>query len=142
MTSNTTINARPGVLTFVGIVLYIKAALAAVVALALLIERNNDELLSVMGQTSDTIAYAVIGEVLAAVLLFIVASAIMNGLKWARLAVAIVLGLRLAFATYWMIVHIGGGLQWHAILSAGFAIFVLWALYGNKESEAYFEGHL
>ena len=142
MTSNTTIAARPGVLTFVGVVLYIKAALAAVVALALLIERNNDELLAVMGQTSDTIWYSAIGEVLAAVLLFLVASAIMNGAKWARLAVAIVLGLRLAFATYWMIVHIGGGLQWHAILSAGFAIFVLWALYGNKESEAYFEGNL
>jgi hypothetical protein len=141
-TSNTAVATRPGVVTFVGVVLYIKAALAAVVALALVIERNNDELLSVMGQTSDTIWYAAIGEVIAAVLLFLVASAVMSGAKWSRVVVAIVLGLRLAFATYWMIAHIGGGLQWNAILSAGIAIFVLWALYGNKDSEKYFEGAL
>jgi hypothetical protein len=139
-TDNMTVATRPGVLTFVGVVLYIKAVLAAVVALALVIERNNDELLSVMGQTTDTIWYTVIGEVIAAILLFLVASAIMSGVKWARVVVAIVLGIRLAFATYWMIAHIGGGLQWNAILSAGFAIFILWALYGNKDSEKYFEG--
>jgi hypothetical protein len=139
-TDNMTVATRPGVLTFVGVVLYIKAVLAAVVALALVIERNNDELLSVMGQTSDTIWTVVIGEVIAAILLFLVASAIMSGVKWARVVVAIVLGIRLAFATYWMIAHIGGGLQWNAILSAGFAIFILWALYGNKDSEKYFEG--
>ncbi len=139
-TDNMTVATRPGVVTFVGVVLYIKAILAAVVALALVIERNNDELLSVMGQTSDTILYAAIGEVIAAILLFLVASAIMSGAKWARLAVAIVLALRLGFATYWMIAHIGGGLQWNAILSAGIAIFILWALYGNKDSEKYFEG--
>ena len=140
MTANVTIVRRPGVVTFVGIVLYIKAALAAVVALALVIERNNDELLSAMGQTSDQIWYVVAGEVVAALLLLWVASAIMSGAKWSRLAVAIVLGLRLAFATYWMIAHIGGGMQWNAVLSAGIAIFVLWALYGNHESQEYFEG--
>ena len=127
-------------MTFVGVVLYIKAALAAVVALALVIERNNDELLSVMGQTSDELWPVVIGEVIAVLLLLWVASSIMSGAKWARLAVAIVLGIRLAFGTYWMIVHIGGGLQWNAILSAGIAIFVLWALYGNHDSQEYFEG--
>ncbi len=140
MTENSTISTRPGVVTFVGVVLYIKAVLAAVVALALVIERNNDELLSVMGQTSDTIWYTVIGEIIVAVLLVWVASAIMSGATWARLAVAIVLTLRLAFATYWMIVHIGGGLQWNALLSAGIAFFVLWALYATSDSQKYFEG--
>ena len=40
-----------------------------------------------------------------------------------------------------MITHVGGGLQWNAIISVGIGIFVLWALYGNDKSEAYFEGH-
>ena len=40
-----------------------------------------------------------------------------------------------------MITHVGGGLQWNAILSVGVGIIVLWALYGNEESDAYFEGH-
>ncbi len=87
--------------------------------------------LHIAGSTAH-LECVVIGEVIAAILLFLVASAIMSGAKWARVAVAIVLGIRLAFATYWMIVHIGGGLQWNAIVSAGIAIFVLWALYGNK----------
>ncbi|MEA2057169.1 MAG: hypothetical protein U9O63_00480 [Actinomycetota bacterium] len=73
--------------------------------------------------------------------LFFVAWAIMGGAKWARLAVAIVIGLRMALAVYWMIVHFGGGLQWNALLTVGIGIFVLWALYGNDASERYFEGH-
>ena len=76
-----------------------------------------------------------------AVLLFLVAGALMSGAKWARLAVAIVVGLRIAMAAYWMITHLGGGLQWNALLAAGFGIFVLWALYGNDQSDAYFAGH-
>jgi hypothetical protein len=50
-------------------------------------------------------------------------------------------GDRHAVAVYWMITHVGGGLQWNAILSVGVGIFVLWSLFGNAESNAYFEGH-
>jgi hypothetical protein len=41
---------------------------------------------------------------------------------------------------YWMITHLGGGIQWNALINAGFGIFVLWALYGNAESERFFRG--
>ena len=132
---------RPGVVTFVGVVLYIKAAIAAVVAIALFFNRDNADFMSVTGRDSDWLTGTAVGEIIMAVLLFLVAAAIMSGAKWARLAVAIVLGIRMAVAVYWMIVHFGGGLQWNALLTVGIGIFVLWALYGNDASERYFEGY-
>ena len=132
---------RPGVVTFVGVVLYIKAALAAVTALVLIIERNNSEFQSVAGRESDFLVGTAVGEIILAVLLFLVAWALMSGAKWSRLAVAIVVGIRMALAVYWMIAHFGGGLQWNALLVVGIGIFVLWALYGNEKSEEYFEGY-
>ncbi len=97
--------------------------------------------MSVTGRDSDWLTGTAVGEIIMAVLLFLVAAAIMSGAKWARLAVAIVLGIRMAVAVYWMIVHFGGGLQWNALLTVGIGIFVLWALYGNDASERYFEGY-
>lgn len=132
---------RPGVVTFVGVVLYIKAAIAVVVAIALFFNRDNADFMSVTGRDSDWLTGTAVGEIIMAVLLFLVAAAIMSGAKWARLAVAIVLGIRMAVAVYWMIVHFGGGLQWNALLTVGIGIFVLWALYGNDASERYFEGY-
>lgn len=139
--SETMAGRRPGVITFVGVVLYIKAVIAAVIGIALLVERNSSELQEAIGQDADFLLWSAIVELALAVLLLLVASAIMSGAKWARLAVAIVVGIRLAVVAYWLITHIGGAINWNAILSAGIGIFVLWALYGNDRSEAYFEGH-
>lgn len=139
--SETMTARRPGVVTFVGVVLYIKAAIAVVVAIALFFNRDNSDFMSVTGRDSDWLTGTAVGEIIVAVLLFLVAAAIMSGAKWARLAVAIVLGIRMAVAVYWMVVHFGGGLQWNALLTVGIGIFVLWALYGNDASERYFEGH-
>ncbi len=132
---------RPGVVTFVAVVLYIKAALAAIVGIALLVEKNNSALLDATGRDGDYIAGTAIGEFVLAVLLFAVAWYLMSGAKFARIAVAIVVGLRMVVAVWWMITHFGGALNWNAIITVGIGIFVLWALYGNDESDAYFEGH-
>lgn len=132
---------RPGVVTFVGVVLYIKAAVALVIGIAVLVERNDAEFLATTGRVSDELLTTAIIELIVAVLLFLVASAIMSGAKWARLAVAIVYGIRIAVAVWWMMTHLGGGFQWNAVLTVGVGIFVLWALYGNEESQRYFEGY-
>lgn len=97
--------------------------------------------LEATGRDGDYILGTAIGEFIVAALLFLVASAIMSGAKWARLVTAIVVGLNIAVVSWWMITHFGGGLQWRALITVGLGIFVLWALYGNDQSEAYFEGH-
>jgi hypothetical protein len=132
---------RPGVVTFVGIVLYIKAAIAAIVGIALIVEKNNSALLEATGRDGDYILGTAVGEFVLAVLLFAVAWYLMTGAKFARITVAVVVGLRMVVAAWWMITHFGGAMNWNAIITIGIGIFVLWALYGNQESDAYFEGH-
>ena len=133
--------SRSGVLTFVGIVLYIKAAIATVTGVAVLIERNDAAFQSTTGQTADELLILALAEFVVAMLLFAAASGIMWGAPWSRIFVAIVLGIRLIVATYWLITHTGGGMQWNAVISSGIAIFVLWALFGNEHSQRYFAGY-
>lgn len=128
-------------MTFVGIVLYIKAAIAAIVGIALLVEKNNSALLEATGRDGDYILGTAIGEFIFAVLLFAVAYYLMSGAKFARIVVAVVVGLRIVAGIWFMITHFGGHLNWNALITVGIGIFVLWALYGNDESDAYFEGH-
>lgn len=129
---------RPGVITFIGVVMYIQAAIAAVIAIVAFLERNSSGFQEITGQSANELIGTAIGEAILAVLLAIVAAALLSGAKWARFAVALVEGLRLVFAIWAMIAHLGGGFQWNALITAGIALFVLWALYGNKESDEYF----
>ena len=132
---------RPGVVTFVRVVMYIKAVMAAVLGIVVLIERNNSGFQANTGQTSDELLVTAIVELGIAVLLLFAAAAIMSGAKWSRMLVAVVFGARIAVATWWMVAHFGGGFQWNAIITVGVGIFVLWALYGHEQSQEFFEGH-
>lgn len=132
---------RPAVITLVGIVLYIWAAMAALEAVALFLNRDNDVWKASYGTTDEITIVAVASAVLA-LLLFAVASGILSGTGWARIAVAIVVGLRLASLSWFMLSHLGGGaFTWSTVLSLALGLFVLWALYGKDESVTYFEGY-
>jgi hypothetical protein len=77
-----------------------------------------------------------------AVLLFAVGSGVMSGVKWARLAVGVVIGLRVAVLSWFMLTHLGNGaFTFSTIIALALGLFVLWALYGKDESEAYYEGY-
>ena len=47
----------------------------------------------------------------------------------------------MALVARWMITHLGGGLRWSALLTIGLGIFVLWALYGNEQSDAPYDAN-
>ena len=133
---------RPGVVSFIGVILYIQAFLAAVAAVSLLIWRDDIlDFLEKEGSPLSDGAFTgtIIGEAVAAVLLFLVANGIMRGSKGMRLFVAIVQGFTMALAVYVLIAHHAGGYVYRGVFSLFVGVFVLWALYGNDESEAYFE---
>jgi hypothetical protein len=132
---------RPGVLTFVGIVLYLNAAISAVAGVVMLLERTDTSFQSTTGQTADELLVLALAEFVVAMALFAVASGIMWGAPWARVVTAVVLGIQLMVSTYGLIAHEGGGVQWNAVITAGLAVFVLWALYGNSESQQYFASY-
>ena len=133
---------RPGVVTFIGIVLYLQAFLAAVAAISLLIWRDDViDFLEREGTalSSSAINGTVIGEAIAAILLLLVANGIMRGSNGFRLFVAIVQSLAMGLAVYTLIAHHVGGYVYRGVFTLFVGIFVLWALYGNDESDRYFE---
>ena len=133
---------RPGVVSFIGIILYLQAFLAAMAALSLLIWRNDIlDFLEKEGSpvTDGTLTGSIIAEAIAAILLLIVASGIMRGSRGMRLFVAVVQCFGMGVAIYILIAHHTGGYVYRAVFSLFVGVFVLWALYGNDESDRYFE---
>lgn len=131
---------RPGVVTFIGVILYIQAALATVAALAMIIFSGNDTVVKAnSGLTTDALVWSGIVEAVIAVLLFFVAVGIMSGASWARLFVAIVEGLRMSIAVVLMLIHHDGGYLFTGTVTLLIGAFVIWALYGNERSDEYFE---
>lgn len=131
---------RPGAVTFVGVLLCIKAVVAIVVGIAIIVEKNDLVLLT--QRSDDYLTSTAITEFILAVLLVVGAWAIFGGQKWARIVVAVIVGFRIAVVIYWMIAHVHhGGFHWNAIIAVALGVFVLWALYGNEESNRYFAGN-
>ena len=135
---------RPGVVSFIGIILYVQAFLAAVAAVSMLIWRND--ILDFLEKEGSPLADgaftgSIVGEAIAAVLLFVVANGIMRGSSGIRLLVAIVQCFAMGTAIYVLVVHHVGGLVYRGVFSLFVGVFVLWALYGNEESDRYFNTH-
>ena len=133
---------RPGVVTFIAVIMYIQAALAAIAGIALIIWKNDvqDWLEDQNAPLTDgALTGTIIGEFVAAVLLFLAAAGLMRGSKGWRMFVAIVQGIAMGFAVYALIAHHVGGYVYRAVFTLFVGVFVLWALYGNDESERYFE---
>jgi hypothetical protein len=134
---------RPGVVTFIGVILYIQAFLAAVSAIVLLAFRDDiqDFLEGAGSPLSDgSVTGTVIGEAIAAILLFIVGAGIMSGSRGMRLFVAIVEAVVMGIAVYTMVTHHAGAYLYRGFFTLLVGVFVLWALYGNDRSETFFEG--
>lgn len=142
MSSSVGTPRRPGVVTFVGIVIYIQAVVALAFGIVAFIERNNAKLSLVTGQSDSDLIVTAMVEILLAVALFIVGSGILSGSKGARLFVAIVMGFRIVVSAWWMITHHAGGFHAAGLVTIGVAVFVLWALYAHKESDEFYEGTL
>lgn len=132
---------RPGVVSFIGIVLYIQGFLAGVAAVALLIWRNDIlEFLEQEGSplSDGVLTGTIVGEAIAAVLFVVVANGIMRGSQTVRFLVALVQCFSMALAVYVLVAHHAGGFVYRAVFSLFVGIFVLWSLYGNEESDRYF----
>jgi hypothetical protein len=128
---------RPGVVTFIGVIIYIQAFLNLVGAIALFLSRD-DRTLNEVGISSDEVLWASIGMALFAVLLFIVGAGIMRGSRAARLFVAIVTALNMGLAVWMMFYFHEAGFVLFELVPILIGVFVLWALYGHERSEEFF----
>ena len=133
---------RPGVVSFIAVIMYVQAGLAVIAGLSLLIWRND--VLDWLEQegaplTDGALTGTIIGEFIAAVLLFLAAAGLMRGSSGWRLVIAIVQSLAMALAVYTLIAHHVGGLVYRSVFTLFVGVFVLWALYGNDQSDRFFE---
>jgi len=112
--------------------------MAAIASIAAFLGKGTAEA-AALGLSDTSLMTAGIVEAIIAVLMFLTAYYLMSGSKGARLVVGIVMGIRLVAVVWIMLTHHVGGFLWSGLLTAGIALFILWALYGDDRSEEYFE---
>ena len=133
---------RPGIVTFVGVILLIQAFLALVEGIVLLAFRDNvQDFLAEYGETvSDaTMTGTAIGGLIGAILLALAGFGILGGSRVWRFLTVLVVSLRMAFALYAMIIHPHGAYFTSGLVTLLIGFFVIWALYGHKESDEYYQ---
>ncbi len=138
---STGVARRPGIVTFVGVILLIQAFLGLVEGIVLLAFRDNvQDFLAEYGDTlSDgTITGTAIGGLIAALLLGLAGFGILGGSRVWRLLTVLVVALRMAFSLYAMIIHPHGAYFTSGLVTLLIGFFVIWALYGHKESDEYY----
>ena len=130
---------RPGVVTFVAILLYIQAAMALFAGVFSYLQRDNAEVQASLGLEADQFVWLLVVELVIALLLLIVAGGIMNGARWARMLVTIGMGFRLVQAALFATLGgTGGSGLIAAVLYAIIPLLVLWAVWGHDKGEAWF----
>ena len=128
---------RPGVITLIGIIVWVQAMIAGVVSIASFVFRNDSDFQARVGQTSDGLLTTAVLEGILAVVLVLVALGLMRGFAGVRTLVATVMVVRIGFGILTMISQTGGYVA-SAAVSVAVSFFVLWALYDHKDANAYF----
>ena len=138
----TTLDAptRPGVITFIAILVFIKALMAAISSIASFVARGTDEAANI-GLNDDNLMANGIAQGVVALVLIAIGMFLLSGAPLARLLTAISVGFSIAVNTWFMLTHHVGGYLWTGMASIAFGIFILWALYGDQRSVDYFEAH-
>lgn len=129
---------RPGMVTLIGVLVYIQAAMAAVAAIVTISLSVDTRVQDAVGLTTAGMVWSGIWEAVMAVLLALVAGGIMQGSRAFRFVVALVVGLRMVSAVALMMVYHTGGYLFNALIAALLGTLVLWALYGHQPSDDYF----
>lgn len=127
---------RPGVITFIGWLLLIKSAMAAVTALFAFVG------LFVDGTNLDDDQLLIVGlvEALVAVLFLWAGQSLLSGSKGGRTFIGVIIGIRLLATVVVMLTHHTGGYLAVSAFAAAIGVIALYALFVDKDSTAYFDG--
>ena len=131
---------RPGVVTFVGVIVVIQGLLGLVAAAMTFAFRTSGHVQVATGLSPDSLLWSAIGEAIVGLIVLVVGLGVLGGGRVSRLIVAIAEVLRMVAAGAFIFTHHQGGYLWSGLLTIGIGVVVLWALYGDERSEAYFEG--
>lgn len=142
MSSSSEPERRPGVVTFIGIIIVIQGLLAAVAGIVVLAFNNSDRIQEATNQTSSALVGAGIGELVVSALFLLVGFGVLGGNRGARFLVVLVQGLGMALATWLLLTHHDGGYTTRSLITLAIGTFVIWALYGHEDSDKWFTGSI
>jgi hypothetical protein len=128
---------RPGVITFIGVIMLIQATLTIVGGIVVLALNTQKRILDETGlSSSDLVVSGIVSLVVGAIIL-LVTLALLGGSRVARVIVTVVQVIAVAAAAWSMFTHHTGAFLFGGLLQVAIAIFVLWALYNEKADEFY-----
>ena len=127
---------RPIGVAVVAIIAFIQAIFAVLGGLALIVERNNNELLTHVDNSSNTVTTYGVLAIIWGVVAFFVAWGLWHGANWARIVIGILEVLHIAGGVYLLFAW-SGTYIWEGIWQIVVALIVLYFLFGAR-GEAFF----
>jgi hypothetical protein len=128
---------RPGIITFIGVLMLLHAALSLVGGVVLVALRTQRRVIEQTNLTSEDLLVAGVVALVLGVIYLVVALLLLSGSRVARGLVAAVQILSVMAAAWTMFTHHSEAFLFQALFQVAIAIFVLWALF-NERSEDYF----
>jgi hypothetical protein len=122
---------RPVGVTIVAVIVFVQAFFAVLGGLALIVERNNGDLLSQIEQSSGRVTTYGVAAIVWGLIAFFVARGLWNGAEWARIIIGILQVLNIAGGVYLLFAW-SGTYIWQGIWQVGIALFVLYLLFGAR----------
>jgi hypothetical protein len=129
---------RPGVVTFIGVIMIIQATMSVVSGIVLAALSGQQRIIDETTLDRAGLITAGIVSLIIGAIILLVALALLRGSKGARILVTIVQVIAVASAAWTMFTHHTGAFLFQGLITTAIAIFVLWALY-NERSEEYFD---
>lgn len=140
MSESTEIVRRPGIVTFIGVIIVIQGFLAAVAGVVVLAFNSSDRIQAATNQTSSALVGTGIAELVIAAIYLLVGFGVLGGNRGARFLVVLAQGIGMAIATWLLLSHHSGGYTTRSLITLLIGTFVIWALYGHRESDEWFTG--
>lgn len=128
---------RPGVITFIGVIMLIQAVLNLVAGIVMIALNGQQRIIDQTNLTSGELITSGVISLVVGAIVGLVTLALLGGSRVARGLVAAVQILLVISATFHMFFNHTGAWLFSGLLQIAIAVFVLWALY-NERSDAYY----
>ena len=128
---------RPGVITFIGVIMLIQAVLNLVAGVVMIALNGQQRIIDQTNLTSGELVTSGIISLIVGAIVGLGTLALLGGARVARGIVAAVQVILVISATFHMFFNHTGAWLFSGLLQIAIAVFVLWALY-NERSDAYY----
>lgn len=128
--------SRPLLLAVIAIVIGIQAVFSILFGIGLYIERNDNDLLAHVAQSSDELGALGIGAIVVGVIQLLVAAGLWSGNNFARLLTGFFAALQLMAGIYVLIAY-DGALRWQGLWQSLLGALVLYLLF-NRSADRFF----